>query len=39
MSSVPVRITSLRNSYPTFDGKPMGETDWHRKLINIHSAV
>src|SRR5437764_10284646 len=23
------------NGYPTSDGKPMGETDWHRKLMNL----
>jgi Uma2 family endonuclease len=23
------------NGYPTSDGKPTGETDWHRKLMNL----
>jgi Uma2 family endonuclease len=34
MSSV-LRLPERRNDYPTSDGKPMGETDWHRKLMNI----
>ena len=23
-------LSALRNDYPTSDGKPMAETDWHR---------
>lgn len=26
---------TLRNDYPTSDGKPMAETDWHRRLMLI----
>src|SRR4051812_37500425 len=25
---------ATRNDYPTSDGKPMAETDWHRQLMN-----
>jgi hypothetical protein len=24
-----------KNGYPTSDGKPMAETDWHRDLMNV----
>jgi Uma2 family endonuclease len=33
MGSVPPRADVLRNDYPTTDGKPMAETDWHRNLM------
>ncbi len=32
MSSLPTRPARL-NDYPTSDGKPMAETDWHRDLM------
>ena len=33
MSTVPPRMAVSKNGYPTADGKPMAETDWHRKLM------
>jgi Uma2 family endonuclease len=33
MSTIPARPVR-RNDYPTSDGKPMAETDWHRDLMN-----
>lgn len=33
MSSAATR-TVYRNDYPTSDGRPMAETDWHRELMN-----
>ena len=35
MSSLPLRAPQWRNDYPTSDGKPMAETDWHRDLMVI----
>jgi Uma2 family endonuclease len=35
MATVPAHLDRLRNGYPTSDGKPMAETDWHRKLMTI----
>src|SRR5262245_22278915 len=33
MSAVPKPLPVGRNGYPTSDGKPMAETDWHRDLM------
>jgi Uma2 family endonuclease len=33
MATVPTSAP-WRNDYPTSDGRPMAETDWHRKLMN-----
>ena len=33
MASIPSAADVLTNNYPTSDGKPMAETDWHRKLM------
>lgn len=33
MATVRTRRLDLRNDYPTSDGKPMAETDWHRDLM------
>src|SRR5262245_53549214 len=33
MATVPNRVPVVRNGYPTSDGKPMAETDWHRDLM------
>src|SRR5262245_15656801 len=33
MSTVPSLKAPWRNGYPTSDGKPMAETDWHRDLM------
>jgi Uma2 family endonuclease len=33
MGSVPPLPDVLLNDYPTTDGKPMAETDWHRNLM------
>src|SRR5260370_4277430 len=33
MGSVPPPPDVLLNDYPTTDGKPMAETDWHRNLM------
>jgi Uma2 family endonuclease len=33
MSIVPTRRRLWENDYPTTDGKPMAETDWHRILM------
>jgi Uma2 family endonuclease len=35
MATVPSHLERLRNEYPTSDGKPMAETDWHRDLMLI----
>src|SRR5262249_13049415 len=34
MATVPSTATPWKNGYPTSDGKPMAETDWHRDLMN-----
>lgn len=34
MATVP-DVQDWRNDYPTTDGKPMAETDWHRKLMTL----
>src|SRR3954452_1245811 len=33
MSAIPAP-RSTKNDYPTSDGRPMAETDWHRDLMN-----
>jgi Uma2 family endonuclease len=33
MASVPPPAVPRLNGYPTSDGKPMAETDWHRELM------
>src|SRR5262249_31781648 len=33
MTTVAARSTRKRNSYPTSDGRPMAETDWHRQSM------
>ena len=33
MSTLSSNAPVLRNDYPTSDGKPMAETDWHRDLM------
>ena len=33
MATVPLPGVPFRNGYPTSDGKPMAETDWHRDLM------
>ncbi len=35
MSTIPAWVPVRMNDYPTSDGKPMAETDWHRKLMTI----
>lgn len=35
MATVPSYLDRFRNGYPTSDGKPMAETDWHRDLMLI----
>jgi Uma2 family endonuclease len=35
MATVTIDEVVVRNGYPTSDGKPMAETDWHRKLMNV----
>ncbi len=35
MSTVLPHLDRLRNDYPSGDGKPMAETDWHRDLMQI----
>ncbi len=35
MSSIPLRVPVRQPDYPTSDGRPMAETDWHRKLMTI----
>jgi Uma2 family endonuclease len=39
MSSVLRRAPDWQNDYPTSDGKPMAETDWHRDLMGILIAI
>jgi Uma2 family endonuclease len=34
MATAPSAQVSWKNGYPTSDGKPMAETDWHRDLMN-----
>jgi Uma2 family endonuclease len=34
MATAPPTTVPWRNGYPTSDGKPMAETDWHRDLMN-----
>jgi len=34
MATAPSTTTAWKNGYPTSDGKPMAETDWHRDLMN-----
>jgi Uma2 family endonuclease len=34
MATAPSTPTPWKNGYPTSDGKPMAETDWHRDLMN-----
>jgi Uma2 family endonuclease len=34
MASVTATTAVWKNGYPTSDGKPMAETDWHRDLMN-----
>ena len=34
MSSLVRNSPAVLNSYPTSDGRPMAETDWHRELMN-----
>ena len=34
MSTVPMTKRVVGNGYPTTDGKPMAETDYHRRLMN-----
>jgi Uma2 family endonuclease len=33
MATVPLTVVPWKNGYPTSDGKPMAETDWHRDLM------
>ena len=33
MATVPTDAAPWKNGYPTSDGKPMAETDWHRDLM------
>jgi Uma2 family endonuclease len=33
MATVPTDAAPWKNGYPTTDGKPMAETDWHRDLM------
>ncbi len=33
MSMLARRTALKRNDYPTSDGKPVAETDWHRDLM------
>jgi Uma2 family endonuclease len=33
MATVPTDAAAWKNGYPTTDGKPMAETDWHRDLM------
>jgi Uma2 family endonuclease len=33
MATVPDRSAVIDNGYPTSDGKPMAESDWHRELM------
>ncbi len=35
MTTIPAHLDRLRNGYPESDGKPMAETDWHRKLMTL----
>jgi Uma2 family endonuclease len=35
MATAPSTTVSWKNGYPTSDGKPMAETDWHRDLMTI----
>jgi Uma2 family endonuclease len=35
MATVPTDAAPWKNGYPTSDGKPMAETDWHRDLMAI----
>lgn len=35
MATVPPIKTRSKNDYPTSDGKPLAETDWHRDLMNL----
>jgi Uma2 family endonuclease len=35
MATAPSMYIPQENGYPTSDGKPMAETDWHRDLMNI----
>jgi Uma2 family endonuclease len=35
MATVPTAVVPWKNGYPTSDGKPMAETDWHRDLMAI----
>jgi Uma2 family endonuclease len=35
MTIIPPMQHPWKNGYPTSDGKPMAETDWHRILMNI----
>jgi Uma2 family endonuclease len=34
MATAPSTAVPWQNGYPTSDGKPMAETDWHRDLMN-----
>jgi Uma2 family endonuclease len=34
MATAPSTPVPWKNGYPTSDGKPMAETDWHRDLMN-----
>ncbi len=33
MATAPTMLIPWKNGYPTSDGKPMAETDWHRDLM------
>jgi hypothetical protein len=33
ISIAPVPVRPWRHGYPTSDGKPLAETDWHRELM------
>ena len=35
MATAHATLVTWKNGYPTSDGKPMAETDWHRDLMNV----
>jgi Uma2 family endonuclease len=39
MATVPVKVVSEESTYPTSDGKPVAETDWHFEMMMVLRAI